>query len=82
MCGCGRKLKIQLHEHYMQKKLQVRNLSGGPIMRRPMRPQQNKPVNVVINQTFQQQRVQRPINSFRLLNGKLPGSNRLKNRPF
>ena len=79
MCGCGRKLKIQLHEHYMQKKLQVKNMAGGPIMRRPMRPQQKKPVNVVINQRFNQPR---PINSFRLLNGNLPGSNRLKNRPF
>jgi len=79
MCGCGRKLKIQLHEHYMQKRLQVRNMAGGPIMRRPMRPKQKKTVNVVVNQTFHQPR---HINSFRLLNSKLPGSNRLKNRPF
>ena len=79
MCGCGRKLKIQLHEHYMQKKLQVRNMAGGPIMRRPMRPQQKKPVNVMANQILHQAR---PVNSFRLLNSKLPGSNRLKNRPF
>jgi len=80
MCGCGRKLKIQLHEHYMQKKLQVRNMAGGPIMKRPVHNHQpKKPVNIVINQRFNQPR---HINSFRLLNGNLPGSNRLKNRPF
>lgn len=79
MCGCGRKLKIQLHEHYMQKKLQVRNMAGGPIMRRPIRPQPKKPVNVINNQRFNQPR---HINSFRLLNSNLPGVNKLKSRTF
>jgi hypothetical protein len=79
MCGCGRKLKIQLHEHYMQKKLQVRNMAGGPIMRRPIRPQQKKTVNVINNKRFNQPR---HINSFRLLNSNLPGVNKLKSRPF
>jgi hypothetical protein len=81
MCGCGRKLKIQLQQHQMQKRLQVRNLSGGQIMRKPaiVQPQQQKPVDVVLNQRFQ---LQRHINSFRRLNGRLPGSNKLKNRPI
>lgn len=78
MCGCGRKLKIQLQQHQMQKRLQVKNLAGGPIMRKPAVPIQNKPVN----QRFMTPRQFRNMNSFKLLNGKLPGSNQLKNRPL